>query len=96
MRRLVLAVAVLAAGPASAEVPFSRQQFDETTCGEWEKLDMTARIEALRGIAPFGAFLEASDRGAAEDWADEVALECRGHPDRLLTEAAMAAEQPGG
>ncbi|MBP7003659.1 hypothetical protein [Amaricoccus sp.] len=95
MRRL-LAALLLVAGPAGAEIRWGDRQFDDTSCGEWEKLDMTARIDALRGIAPFGQFLEAADRSAAEDWADEVADQCRGRPDRSLTDAAGAAEQPGG
>lgn len=90
---LLAAACGLAAGPAAAQIKWG-DQFDTLTCGAWEALDMTGRIERLRAIEPFGEVLAQSDREAAEDWAAEVAAACKGAPDKLLQQAASEAEAP--
>lgn len=84
---------LLAAAPAAAQIQWG-DQFDALTCGEWEPLDMTGRIEKLTAIEPFGDDLEAGDRGAAEQWQAEVAAACKGHPSKLLRDAAAEALGP--
>lgn len=65
MSRILAAALLLAAAlPAGAQIKWG-DQFDEITCGQWEPLDMTGRIEKLKAIEPFGSDLEQADRGAA-------------------------------
>jgi hypothetical protein len=94
MSRILAAALLLAmALPAGAQIKWG-DQFDELTCAQWEPLDMTDRIEKLKAIQPFGDDLEQADRGAAEQWEAEVAAACKGHPDRLLRDAAAQALGP--
>jgi hypothetical protein len=94
MSRILAAALLLAAAlPAGAQIKWG-DQFDEITCGQWEPLDMTGRIEKLKAIEPFGEDLEQADRGAAEQWEAEVAAACKGHPDRPLRDAATQALGP--
>ncbi|PZQ51481.1 MAG: hypothetical protein DI556_04790 [Rhodovulum sulfidophilum] len=96
MRRLVLApflfVPLCAVpGPAAAQLAPGPDQTDTTRCAAYEALDDGGRVAALRGVEPFGDDIGAEDEQAARDWADEVARQCAGHPDRSLTEAATLA-----
>lgn len=92
MLHAILAL-TLAAGPAAAQIQWG-DEFNQLTCGQWEPLDMTGRIDKLKAIQPFGDMLEQADRGAAEQWEGEVAAVCRGHPDKLLRDAATEALGP--
>jgi hypothetical protein len=90
MRRLVLALALIAAGaPAPAQSPDAVLNPD--TCGAYTAMDTAGRIQVLTTIEPFGDDIDAEDQDAARQWADEVAAACANHPDRLLTDAAAAA-----
>lgn len=92
MLHAILALA-FAAQPAAAQIQWG-DEFDQFTCGQWEPLDMDGRIDKLRAIEPFGDDLEHADRSAAEQWEGEVASVCRGHPDKLLRDAAAEALGP--
>ncbi len=88
----LLALALLAA-PAFAEEALSPGPLgaDPETCEKFVALDEGGRVRALMAIEPFGDDIGAEDEQAARDWADAVARECRGHPERMLIEAATAA-----
>ena len=90
--RLVLLLALLAA-PALAGEPISPGPLgrDAETCGAFVALDQGGRVNALTAIEPFGDDIGAADEQAARDWADAVARECRGRPERKLEDAAAAA-----
>lgn len=89
MRPLVLALmTMLLAGAALAQGgPYA----DTTSCGQFITMENTVQMELLSQIAPFGDDMDAEDRGAAQDWVDEVSKACAGHPDLALTEAARQA-----
>jgi hypothetical protein len=86
-------IALAAAAPAVAQSPSSL--LDPDTCGAYVALDDPARIQMLTTIEPFGDDIDAEDQDAAMQWADEVGAACDGHPNRPLSDAAIAAMNPG-
>jgi len=90
MLRIFALAAALAPAPGLAQIEFSREP-GETSCGQFLAMDAPARVESLIATEPAGGELIGADPGIAQQWSDEVAAACAGHPDQALGQAAAQA-----
>lgn len=87
---LTFAALLLAVPALAQQVP--GDDLTPETCKAYLERDMDGRIGLLTTIEPFGDDIAPDDRGAAEEWANEVASACLKKPERTLGEAAAAAQ----
>lgn len=94
MHRTILAIALAIAPVAQAQNVIGEPPVLEaggTTCAQFLPMSTPDRLAALSAVEPLGGELPGADPAIAAQWADRVAEVCRGHPDRLIEDAARTA-----